>query len=770
MASKIEAIAQVRYGSPEAWPAFRRLAKVDLLPVVSDPTAEISPRSTMRSLGKTPSLFNDKRQVIGFTDWTMHEATVRNIDTWSKESDYGICIQTRRFRAIDIDVDDRELADELERQILELLGVESAPCRIRSNSGKRLLLVLAEGGLGKDAFPVREWIDEDTGKRKRWLVELLATGQQFIAAGTHTSGVPYEWRDGIPDLDDVPVVTVARLQRAFDNLKERHAIETWKAKARHAPTLLEELNIDDPVAEHLIEQDLVLGEGKGQLYVECPWKDGHSSDNGKTETSWLLAGSGKYRNGHFSCRHAGCSGRKDTDFLREVEYRPVKASEFDDLTKDDQALALYEAAAPGALPKSKELKAQRKLTKLPMPGWLRNARNEIETCLENVLRGLRAPQAVGSELIHDRLRDELMLAQSPGEWRRFVDADAVRLRMALEALGFKNPVGRELMRDALTVLADEKQFDSAEEWVMRNELKPGGVPAWDGVKRMERFYPDYLNTEDTPYARALGLYSWTAQAGRVLQPGCQVDMVPVLVSPEGFAKTSVVRAIAPAPEFFSEFSFEMDEKERTRLMIGCLVGELSELRGIGARDGEAIKSWVTRRVEEWVPKYMERKKAYPRRLVLYGTTNDEGFLKPHMGERRWLPVRILRPIDVRKIERDRLQLWAEARDHFLADGVAWEEVQRLAEAERAQFKDEDVLFVKISKWLDQAIDADGGVTPKTCGSLRTEQVAQECLGIDPARLQRKDEMRIADVLRNLGMVSVQKRVGGIKARFWVDKS
>lgn len=763
--------ANTHYGATaEDWPHMKRLGKVDLLPVVSNPHAEKSPRTKMKALGKTPSLFNQHGLAIGFTDWTDHETSLVNIDTWSKVPDYGICLQTRRFRAFDIDVADADLADEIEARILELVGIESAPCRTRANSGKRLLLVYAEGELSRDAFPVKEWIDEE-GKTKRWLVELLATGQQFIACGTHTSGVRYEWRDGIPERAEVPVVTIKRIQRTMETLKEEYAVATWKARKRHAPTLLEDLNIDDPVAEHLVDEGLVIGEGKDQLFVECPWIDNHTSDSGESQTSWLLAGSGKFRNGHFSCRHTGCTDHTDADFLQAVGYRPAKASEFEDLTKDDPVLDAYLALAPGASAKSRELEAARKaaLALIPLPGWLRNARNEIETCLENVLRGVRAPQAVGSELIHDRLREELMLVNAPGAWRRFVDADAVRLRMALEAHGFKNPVGRELMRDALTVLADERQFDSAEEWVMKSELKPGGVPAWDGVNRIERFYPDYLNTEDNPYTRALGRYSWSAQAGRVLQPGCQVDMVPVLVSPEGFAKTSVVRAIAPAPEFFSEFSFEQDEKERTRLMIGCLVGELSELRGIGARDGEAIKSWVTRRVEEWVPKYMERKRAYPRRLVLYGTTNDEGFLKPHMGERRWLPVRILRPIDVRKIERDRLQLWAEARDHFLADGIAWEEVQRLAEAERAQFKDEDVLFVKISKWLDQAIDADERLTPRTCGTLRTEQVALECLGIDPARLQRKDEMRIADVVRSLGMVSVQKRVGSIKARFWVER-
>ena len=105
----------MRYGATKAeWAALKRLAKVDLLPVVSNPHAEISTRSKMRAIGKTPSIYNGAGLVAGFTDWTDHEATVSNLEAWSEVSDYGICVQTRRFRAIDIDVDDDELADELE--------------------------------------------------------------------------------------------------------------------------------------------------------------------------------------------------------------------------------------------------------------------------------------------------------------------------------------------------------------------------------------------------------------------------------------------------------------------------------------------------------------------------------------------------------------------------------------------------------------------------------------------------------------------------------
>ena len=744
----------MRYGATKAeWAALKRLAKVDLLPVVSNPHAEISTRSKMRAIGKTPSIYNGAGLVAGFTDWTDHEATVSNLEAWSEVSDYGICVQTRRFRAIDIDVDDDELADELEARILELLGLDSAPCRMRSNSGKRLLLVLAEGDLGKDAFPVKEWIGED-GKTKRWLVELLATGQQFIAAGMHTSGVRYEWRDGVPEPTDVPVVTVKRLVKAFETLKDEHAIETWSASKRHAPTLLEDLNVDDPVAEHLIEQGLVIGVGKGMLYVECPWKNGHSSDNGETETAWLLAGTGRYRNGHFACRHAGCSGRTDADFLNAVGFRPAKAEEFEDLTQDDGGVALYV---------SEVQKASAKPNALPLPGFERDGRGRILTKMENVVRGLRSNQVVGCDLAFDRFRGEMMLAEQPNAWRSLTDADMVELLIRLERLPLAGRVPTEMMRLALIKLESEQQFDSAQVWL--SEV----VPEWDGVARIHRFYPDYLKTADTPYTRALGNYSWTAQAGRIFEPGLQVDMVPVLVGAEGLRKTSALKALVPAKEFYGEFNLSKDDIELARLMRGKLVGELAELRGISARDGEAVKAWITRTDEEWTPKYRERSTALARRVVFYGTSNDDDFLQAHMGERRWAPVTVLSVIDTDRIARDRLQLWAEARDVFLHDGgLAWEAVEKFARGEREAFRHVDPWTERVALWLDEPGELDPDATPRLCGKLRSEDVLIQCLDMSVARISKPDQNRIGAVLRACGMIGVQRKVAGRTTRVWID--
>jgi len=91
----------------------------DLLPVVSNPNATISAKSTMKALGKTPSLYNRDRNAVGIAKWTDKFSTSAEIEKWSKEPDYGICIQTRRVRALDVDVTDATASATIKKFILD---------------------------------------------------------------------------------------------------------------------------------------------------------------------------------------------------------------------------------------------------------------------------------------------------------------------------------------------------------------------------------------------------------------------------------------------------------------------------------------------------------------------------------------------------------------------------------------------------------------------------------------------------------------------------
>lgn len=707
----------------------------DLLPVVSNPHAVISPDSKMKGLGKTPSIYNAARNVAGIPEWTEKQATARELERWAKEEDYGICIQTRSTRGLDIDVPDVRVAARIAKAFeLAAGGGEplGLPKRSRAGTGKALLGFTIPGDIGKRSFKV-----------EGGLVEFLATGQQFIAIGTHPSGTRYEWAGGLPD--EFPAISLEQFERAWAAIVAEFAVEPERRAAGRRGGGLG--NSDggvaiDPVADFLDTNWPTYGTQGGKLFVECPWKSGHSGDSGETEAAWLLAGTGGYEQGHYECLHASCNGRRDDEFLDAVGYR---LADFDELP---------EAVAP---------KRQGQLFlegrgDLPLPGFKRDKQGDIEPVIENVVAGVAVPQLSGFDARFDTFRAETMVAERPDEWRPYHDSDGVRMRINLASGRFK-PVGKEMMRDAVMAVAWDRQFDTARIWL--EEL----VPAWDGVPRIERSLSTYFRADDTPYTRACGEYLWTALASRVLDPGCQADMALVFVSPEqGMRKSSGVAALSPSRDFFGEVNLEVRDNDLSRKLRGKLVVELAELRGLKTRDSESIKAWVTQRYEEWTPKYMEANTKFPRRCVLIGTTNDDEFLGDPTGERRWLPMRVKGQAYTDLLERDRLQLWAEGRERWRADGQLWETAERLAKVEHGAFKERDSWEERIGKWLAEPDLA--GDTPTSKGYVRGGEVLTGALGFDPKHVKKSEEMRVARALVALGFVRGDHWVDGKNQKAW----
>lgn len=85
------------------------------------------------------------------------------------------------LRAVDVDIDDADLAGRVRQAALDTLGV--AIMRTRANSGRCLLLYRAAEG-----EPGKRHIAGNAGK-----VEVLGRGQQFVAYGLHTSGTALAW-------------------------------------------------------------------------------------------------------------------------------------------------------------------------------------------------------------------------------------------------------------------------------------------------------------------------------------------------------------------------------------------------------------------------------------------------------------------------------------------------------------------------------------------------------------------------------------------------
>lgn len=391
-----------------------------------------------------------------------------------------------------------------------------------------------------------------------------------------------------------------------------------------------------------------------------------------------------------------------------------------------------------------------------MPRLRRSTKRGYDANMLNLVRALEAHHWGGFEVAYDCFRDEVLIREGRGERRPITDADHNEMRYAFEAKGFVT-IGREVMRDAVDTVARRSVVDAAQEWL-------AGL-GWDGVERVSRFLVDYFGVVDSPYARAVSDYLWTELAGRVIEPGCKADMSVALIGIQGVKKTTAVSAIAPFRRWFTEVSFHDSEADAARKMRGCVVGELPELAGFKKKEIEQSRAFLSRTHEIWVPKYKELAISYPRRIALIATTNEQEFLVDHAGNRRWLPVRCERAVDIDAIRRDRDQLWAEAAVLFTVGGVAWREAERLAPAVHEEHIERDEWDDAILEWLyEPGLD---GVTPASREFLRIREVAMGALKIEIGRADKRVERRIAQCLIRIGYRRVLKKIAGSPVRVWV---
>ena len=174
--------------------------------------------------------------------------------------------------------------------------------------------------------------------------------------------------------------------------------------------------------------------------------------------------------------------------------------------------------------------------------------------------------------------------------------------------------------------------------------------------------------------------------------------------------------------------------------------------------GSSIKQFVTKTHENWVPKFKEFSTNFPRRLVFVGTTNEDQFLADSTGNRRWLPIRV-GDVSVDAIKRDVLQLWAEAAELFKENGVMFDSASRLAISEHAEYEFIDTWEESVTNWLHQ-INPITQERPIDQAYIVSQDVLVKAMGFEPRNILRRDEMRLANVLKAMGYMKRQIRVDG----------
>lgn len=220
----------------------------NLLPCVpASPDVKVLAGSALEGkVGKIPSMFNGNGEAHGLLAWQKREIMPSEVAYWSHDPRLNMCVRLGPISGIyafDIDIDDAKLVFDIESIIYS--AVDELPRRGRTNSYKALLMFRMEEPCKKRKIKLDE-------HPRGPAIEMLADGQQFVACGTHSSGVRYQWARELPS--SIPTITLAQLDSIWSTLTTSYAKST---PTPAASTVVEKVSSDQTteVMKTISEED-----------------------------------------------------------------------------------------------------------------------------------------------------------------------------------------------------------------------------------------------------------------------------------------------------------------------------------------------------------------------------------------------------------------------------------------------------------------------------------------------------------------------------------
>ena len=233
-------------------------------------------------------------------------------------------------------------------------------------------------------------------------------------------------------------------------------------------------------------------------------------------------------------------------------------------------------------------------------------------------------------------------------------------------------IGENDLHSALKAIGYGNQIDPFEQWLYEKVA----TTKWDGEHRVARLYIDLFGAEDTPLTRWAGMYLFLGIIQRTENPGCQLDEFPVLIGTQGIGKSQHLRYIFPEEyrnQWFSDdFDMSRSDQKRFESTQGFALIEMSEMAGFGLKEIEALKRYITSKVDVQRIPYARVTESHARRFIFVATTNNETPLpNDPSGNRRFVPIRLEHGNNVEAWMNDnREQLWAEAYHMYRAGETA----------------------------------------------------------------------------------------------------
>lgn len=378
-------------------------------------------------------------------------------------------------------------------------------------------------------------------------------------------------------------------------------------------------------------------------------------------------------------------------------------------------------------------------------------------------------------LLDDPLHREPIMGRGEVAWcqmrqgalfngRPITDADVLAIRLGIESQS-RSTDGKALkfstqeIEQALHLVAHKNPIHPVRDWL-------SGL-GWDGTPRLRELGP--LMGHPLGQIEGVLLARWIISAvARALEPGCKADCALVLVGEQSAHKTTFLETLGG--DWYSGEAVAPGDKDGKQIMGGAWIIEWGELSAIRKTDVEAVKHFLSQRIDMYRPPYGRRPIRAPRGCVIAGTSNPKDYLSDPTGNRRFWTVQVRHEIDLAWVRTNRDQLFAEATAIYRAAATCLAckptfPAERCADHRWWLTKEEEVELAALNKehekhhpWSE--LVGDWLESDLFRNQVTAAQVLIEGLHKPEHQITAADEQAVGRVMRGLGWEKKRRLVGG----------
>lgn len=288
----------------------------------------------------------------------------------------------------------------------------------------------------------------------------------------------------------------------------------------------------------------------------------------------------------------------------------------------------------------------------------RSESGKIEPTIENICLILRNDPQIKGKIRYNSLAERIettgtLYWDKEKKVRFWTDVDEADLRRHIENI--YRIKSRNAVDDGFTSVVYKNTYHPIQDYVK--------AITWDGIKRAENIFIDYLGASGSEYVRAVTKLTLVGAIKRIFEPGAKFDTAIVLIGGQGIGKTEIVKRLGG--KWFNNSLFSFKGKEAYEQLQGSWIIELGELEALKYNEVETIKHFMSKTEDTYRRAYGRNMTTTKRQCVFIGTSNTYDFLKDPTGDRRWYPIDVgkFEPkynLFTRFTEDEVAQVWAEA--------------------------------------------------------------------------------------------------------------